>query len=70
MKRLGAWFLLIVLAFGLGASGLPGKAMAWATTRLIDDGTIALQGPMEHGVRQALVLEPETPTTDAEPTAH
>jgi len=57
MKRFGAWSLAILLAFGLGLSGLPGKAMAWATTQLIEDGTIALDGSVERGVRQALVLE-------------
>ncbi|MEN0064108.1 MAG: hypothetical protein AAGA48_18285 [Myxococcota bacterium] len=64
MKRFGAWTLAILLAFGLGVSGLPGHAMAWATTRLLDDGTIALEGPMERGVRQALILEevPDVPT--------
>ncbi|MEO0604228.1 MAG: hypothetical protein AAF211_22525 [Myxococcota bacterium] len=62
MKRFGAWSLAILLAFGLGLSGLPGKAMAWATTRLLDDGTIALEASVERGVRQALVLEePATP---------
>ncbi len=57
MKRLGAWTLAIFLAFGLGWSGLPGRAAAWATTRLLDDGTIALHSSVEKGVRQALVLE-------------
>lgn len=57
MKRLGAWTLAILLAFGLGLSGLPGKAMAWATTRLLDDGTIALHGSVERGVRKAMVVD-------------
>ena len=62
MKRFGAWTLAILLAFGLGLSGLPGKAMAWATTRLLDDGTIALEGPVERGVRQALVVDDVAPS--------
>jgi len=63
MKRLGTWTLAIFLAFGLGLSGLPGKAMAWATTRLLDDGTIALDHAVERGVRQALVLEDTSPVS-------
>lgn len=61
MKRFGVWTLAIFLAFGLGLSGLPGKAMAWATTRMLDDGTISLDSTMERGVRQALVLEDSHP---------
>ncbi|MEM6925865.1 MAG: hypothetical protein AAF602_02965 [Myxococcota bacterium] len=70
MKRVGAWSLAILLAFGLGLSGLPGKAMAWAGKRLLDDGTIALEASVERGVRQALVLEEPSPAVEAPSEAH
>jgi len=68
MLKMGAYSLAIVLAFALGWSGLPGKAMAWATTRLIDGGTIAVHDSVERGVRQALVLEDAAEA--GEPAAH
>lgn len=69
MVRVGGWSLAILLAFGLGLSGLPGKGMAWATTRLLDDGTIALHASVENGVRQALVIDEPNAAAPQAPTA-
>jgi hypothetical protein len=54
MRTLGWVAVLVALAFGLGASGLPGDAMAAAADWLVDSGRVELQGPIGEAVRQAM----------------
>ena len=54
MRKLGLLAVLVALAFGLGATGVPGDAVAVAADWLVESGRVELQGPVGEAVRQAI----------------
>ena len=54
MRALLVGLGIVVGAFAVGVSGLPGFAMSTAATWLQDNGRLELHGPVGDAVKQAL----------------